>query len=127
MRRRQIAVLAVVAAVAALVTPAAEAKFEVSLVFAPAQPVVREPVRATLRTEIVLRKGQEMRLVAVGPWRRQSGQAVVYARLVRIGPRAFTARLRFPNAGLWRLEVVTSPGADSLPPNEWRLKVRAGR
>ena len=119
--------LAVLAAVAALVTPAAEAKFKVSLAFEPAQPITRHPVRATLRTEIVLREGQEMRLVAVGPWRRLSGQAVVYARLVRIGPRAFTARLRFPYAGLWRLEVVTAPGSDSLPPNEWRLRIRAGR
>jgi hypothetical protein len=109
-------VVAVVAAVASVETPVVEAKFTVSLAVQPAQPTVRQAVRMTLRTEIVLPRKQEMSLVAIGPWRKQSGQGVLYARLVRTGPRAFTARLRFPYAGRWRIELVTRPGSASLPP-----------
>lgn len=122
MRGRGIAVLAAFAAVIAA-TPAADAKFKVSLAFRPAQPLAGHVVRATLRTEIVLPKWQEMRFVAVGRWRRQSGQAVLYARLVRIGPRVFRASLRFPHAGHWRVQVVVEPGSASLPPGEWQVRV----
>jgi hypothetical protein len=123
MSRRQITVLAVASAVAALVAPPAEAKFKVWLTFKPAQPIVRQPVRMTMRTEIVLPKGQSMTVIAVGPWRQQSGQAVRYARLVRIGPRSFRATLRFPYAGRWRLQVISEPGSASLPPTFREVRV----
>jgi hypothetical protein len=50
-------------------------------------------------------------LIAVGPWREQSGQGVLDVRFVRTGPRAFMTRLRFPYAGRWRLQVVSASGA----------------
>jgi hypothetical protein len=76
MGRRHVAPLAVVAAVAALVTPAAEAKFKVSIALEPAQPIARQPVRMTIRTEIVLPKRESVSLIAVGPWKEQSGVRV---------------------------------------------------
>jgi hypothetical protein len=111
MGRTHVAALAFVAAVAALVTPAAEAKFKVSLALERAQPIARQPVRITMRTSIVLPKRESVSLIAVGPWREQSGQGVLDVRLVRVGPRAFQTRVRFPYAGRWRLQVVSGSGA----------------
>ena len=122
-RQRRMA-LAAMAAVAALVTPAAEAKFRVSVSFEPPQPLARQPVRVTMRTEVVLPKRQSMSVIAVGPWRQQSGQGVFTVRLVRIAPRAFKASLRFPYAGRWRLQVVSAPGSAPLPPVLREVRVR---
>ncbi len=41
------------AAVAVFVAPAAEAKVKASLAFRPAQPIARQPVRVTMRTDVV--------------------------------------------------------------------------
>ena len=106
MGRNHVAPLAVVAAVVALVTPAAEAKFKVFLALERAQPIARQPVRITLRTAIALPHREGVSLIAVGPWREQFGQCVLDVRLMRIGPRAFQTRVRFPYAGRWRLQVV---------------------
>jgi hypothetical protein len=124
-RRHHVGPLAVVAAVAALVTPAAEAKFEASVTLEPAQPIVRQPVRITMRTDIVLPKRESVSLIAVGPWRDQSGQGVLDVRLVRIGPRVFKTRLRFPYAGRWRLQVVSGSGA-SLAGRQVRVRLERG-
>ena len=114
MGQRYGAPLAVVAVVAALLTPAAEAKFKVSLALEPAQPSARQPVRMTMRTAIALPNRERVILVAVGPWREQSGQGVLNVRLVRVGPRAFKTRLRFPYAGRWRLQVFSGSGANLI-------------
>ena len=112
MGRNHVAPLAVVAAVAALVTPAAEAKFKASLALERAQPIALQPVRITMRTAIALPHGESVSLIAVGPWREQSGQSVLDVRLKRIGPRAFETRLRFPYAGRWRLQAFSASGAN---------------
>ena len=116
--------LAVAVAAAALASPAAEAKFKVSLAVEPAQPIARQPVRVTMRTDIVLPKRQTMSLIAIGPWRQQSGQGVLDVRLVRIGARAFRASLRFPYAGRWRVQVVSAPDSAPLPPVARQVRVR---
>lgn len=111
MGRNHVAPVAVAAAVAALMAPAGEAKFKVALALERAQPIARQPVRITMRTEIVLPKRESVNLIAVGPWREQSGQGVLDVRLVRIGPRAFKTMLRFPYSGRWRLQVFSASGA----------------
>jgi hypothetical protein len=75
--------------------------------------VARQAVTVTLRTDVVLPK-QRVMLVAVGPWRERSGQGVLYVRLVRIGPRAVEARLRFPYAGRWALQAFSASGANII-------------
>jgi hypothetical protein len=114
MSRHHVAAFAVLAAAAAFLTPAAEAKFRASLALHPAQPVARHPVRLTMRTDIVLPRNETVTLVAVGPWRKRDGQGVRYVRLVRNGPRAFEARLRFPYAGRWRVQVMSASGANLI-------------
>jgi hypothetical protein len=126
MGRTHVAPLAVVAAVAALVTPTAEAKFKVSLALEPAQPIARQPVRITMRTAIALPHRESVSLIAVGPWREQSGQGVLDVRLMRIGPRAFQTRVRFPYAGRWRLQIVSGSGA-TLTGRQVRVRSTAAR
>jgi hypothetical protein len=79
-----------------------------------------------MRTEVVLPRKQSMRLIAVGPWTEEFGQTVLDVRFVRLGPRAFRARLRFPQAGRWRLTVLNSgaPGSVALPPADRQVTVR---
>ena len=129
MRPLRLASCALVVVVVGALTPGAAAKFRVSLAFEPRQPVVRQPVLMTMRTEIVLAQRQRITVVAVGPWRDESGQGLVEARLVRVAPRVFRVRLRFPNAGRLRLQVVNGPGSDALPPigAEVRVRPRVGR
>jgi hypothetical protein len=119
MRRNHVAALAVVAAVAALVAPAAEAKFKASLALERDRPIARQPVRITMRISIVLPNRESVSLIAVGPWRDQSGQGVLDVRLMRIGPRAFQTRLRFPYAGRWRLQVFSGSGATLAGRQVW--------
>lgn len=64
-----------------------------------------------MRIDIVLPKKHDVYLIAVGPWRQQSGQGVLDVRLARLGPRAFKTSLRFPYAGRWRVQVVSGSGA----------------
>jgi hypothetical protein len=111
---RHVVPLAIVAAVVGLVTPSAEAKFGVSLVVQPARPIARQPVRMTMRTDVVLPKSESLSLIAVGPWRAHYGQGVRQVRLVRIGARTFKTRLRFPYSGRWRLQVVSESGANLI-------------
>jgi hypothetical protein len=121
--------LAVAAASALFFAAGAEAKFDIVLVVEPARPVAGNVVRVTMRTEIVLPKEHGMRLNVVGPWRDQSGHGFFDARLVRTGPRTFTARFRFPYAGRWRLIVPNwgAPGSAFPPPVDRPVRVRSRR
>lgn len=121
MRHRLLPVVLVVAAIAALLVPMADAKFRISTTIQPARPVAGSPSRLIMRTEIDLAKEHGIRLYAVGPWRRSSGQATFEVRLVRAGPRMVAAAIRFPYAGRWHLSVPAS--AASGPVDLW-VRVR---
>jgi hypothetical protein len=130
MERSSLATLATVVAAAALVlAPTAEAKFSISLTVEPSRPIAGDPVRLTMRTGIVLPKQHGMRLNAVGPWREELGQSFLDVRLIRIGPRAFKAKVRFPHAGRWRLIVPNwgAPGSAHPPPVDRPVMVRPRR
>jgi hypothetical protein len=124
--RRTLAAAAVVALVSA---PGAAAKFDISLAVQPPRPFAGDVVRVVIRTDIVLPKKHWMRLNVRGPWREQSGHGFFEARLVRTGPRVFTARFRFPYAGRWRLIVPNwgAPGSASPAPVDRPIRVRARR
>jgi hypothetical protein len=121
--------LPVAAAVAMLFAPSGESKFDISFTFEPTHPIARHDVGLTMRTDVVLPRKQSMRLIAVGPWREQFGQTVLDIQLVRVGPRAFRARYRFPHSGRWSLTVLHSgaPGSVPLPPNGVLVTVRPPR
>jgi hypothetical protein len=126
MRTGQVTTIAVATAVALLLMPSAEAKFSISLTVEPVRPMVGQSARVTMRTGVVLPRKHGMRLNAVGPWHEQFGQAFVDVKLVRIGPRAFRANLRFPYAGRWRLIVPNwgAPGSAYPPPVDRPVRVR---
>jgi hypothetical protein len=129
MERSPLTTLAAVVAAALVLTPAAEAKFSISLTVEPYSPMAGDPVRVTMRTGIVLPKKHGMRLNAVGPWRTELGQGFFEARLIRIGSRAFRATVRFPYAGRWRLIVPNwgAPGSAYPPPVDRPVRVRPRR
>lgn len=129
MTRSRVTTLAALAAAALVLTPAVEAKFDISLTVGPARPIAGDPVRVTMLTGVVLPKRHGMRLNAVGPWRDEFGQGFFEARLVRIGPRAFTAKIRFPYAGRWRLIVPNwgAPGSAFPAPVDRPVRVRPRR
>ena len=129
MERSPLTTLAAVVAAALVLTPVAEAKFSISLTVDPYSPVAGNQVRVTMRTGIVLPKKHGMRLNAVGLWRKELGQGFFDARLIRIGPRAFRAVVRFPYAGRWRLIVPNwgAPGSAYPPPVDRPVKVRPRR
>jgi hypothetical protein len=118
--------LALVAALALAVAPAAEAKFSISLSVEPAQPWVKQPARVIARTGITLPGDHGLRLHVVGPGRARYDTAVLYFRLRRIGPRTFGATVRFPRGGRWRLIVPNwnDQGSTSPPPAERRVRVQ---
>jgi hypothetical protein len=99
---------AVVAAVALLFAPSAEAKFRMTLTLEPGRPVARATARLTLRTDVALARPHGIRLFAVGPWRAQSGQGSFEVKLRRAGPRTLEANVRFPYPGRWHLDVPPS-------------------
>jgi hypothetical protein len=117
---------AIVAAVALVAAPSAGAKFSISLAVEPARPIAKQPVRVTMRTGIELPEKHGMRLFAVGPWREKHGVATFDVRLVRTGPAAFKATIRFPHAGRWRLIVPNwgAPGSAYPPPIDRPVRVR---
>jgi hypothetical protein len=121
MRRDRLAPLTVVAAVAVLLIPLAEAKFRISVTIEPARPIAVSPARVIMRTEIALAREHGIRMHAVGPWRRGSGQAFFEVRLVRIGPRTLRGSVRFPYPGRWHLNV---PASGASPPVDRWVRVR---
>jgi hypothetical protein len=74
-----------------------------------------------MRTDIALRREHGIRLFAVGPWRKNLGQAFFEIQLVRIAPRTLTGRVRFPYPGRWHLNV---PPSGASPPVDLWVKVR---
>jgi hypothetical protein len=126
MSRSRVTTLAVLAAAALVVTSGVEAKFDISLTVEPSRPIAGDPTRVIMRTEVVLPRKHGMRLNAVGPWRDELGQAFFEPRLVRIGPRAFRAKIRFPYAGRWRLIVPNwgAPGSAYPAPVDRVVRVR---
>jgi hypothetical protein len=109
MKRRLLSLLAIGAS-AVLLVPAAEAKFRLTVTVEPARPIVRSSARVVLRTDVDLPREHRIRLFAVGPWRKDVGQAFFEIRLVRVSPRMRTGRVRFPYPGRWRLSAPP-PGA----------------
>jgi hypothetical protein len=126
MGRTRVTTLTVLATAAFVLTAGAEAKFDISLTVEPSRPIAGDPTRVTMRTGVVLPTKHGMRLNAVGPWRDELGQAFVELRLVRIGPRAFRAKIRFPYAGRWRLIVPNwgAPGSAYPAPVDRVVRVR---
>jgi hypothetical protein len=110
MKRGLFPLLAIISVSAALVVPSAEAKFRLSVTMEPARPTARSGARVLLRTDIDLPRKHGIRLFAVGPWRKNLGQAFFEIRLMRIAPRTLTGRVRFPHPGRWHLNVPP-PGA----------------
>jgi hypothetical protein len=129
MNRSHVTTLAALAAATLLLTPAAEAKFDISLTVEPSRPIAGEPVRVMMWTGVVRPKKHGMRLNAVGPWRDEFGQGFFDVRLVRIGPQAFRAKIRFPYAGRWRLIVPNwgAPGSAWPAPVDKPVRVRPRR
>jgi hypothetical protein len=120
MSRNRLAPLTVTA-VAVLLIPSAEAKLRMSVTIDPARPVAGSPARVIMRTDVPLAKEHRIRLHAVGPWRKNIGQAFFEVRLVRIGPRTLRGSVRFPYPGRWHLNV---PAARASPPLDRWVGVR---
>jgi hypothetical protein len=99
------------AALAASLIPAADAKVRASLKFAPSPPVAQRAIRVALRTDADLPNSESLTLVAVGPWKGDDGQAVRYLRLRPTGTLGYAATIRFPYAGWWRVQVTSASGA----------------
>jgi hypothetical protein len=113
--------LAVISISAALLAPAAEAKFRLSVTMEPARPAARSGARVVMRTDIDLPTEHGIRLFAVGPWRKNLGQAFFEIRLMQIAPRTLTGRVRFPYPGRWHLNV---PPSGASPPVDLWVRVR---
>jgi hypothetical protein len=94
---------------AALVVPAADAKFRLSVVVEPQRPTAGVPARVVMRSHVDLPSAHAIRLFAVGPWRRNGGQGYFEVRLARRSPRVLTGRARFPYAGRWHLNAPSPP------------------
>ena len=124
---KQLAALLSVAALVALVPArSAEAKFSITLALQPKRPIAGQPVRVVMRTGASLPKKHGLKLTAIGPWRTSFGQTFFDVRLVRLGPRQFTATVRFPYSGRWRLIVPNwgAPGSAYPPPVDLPVRVR---
>ena len=121
MRVHGVTALGAAAVVFAAATPAADGKFKLSLALAPKPPIAGQTARVTIQTDVVLPRRQRLSLIAVGPWRAATGQAIVDVRLRRVGPRAFRASVRFSYAGRWHVQLVDS----AVPPNGWYVRVRS--
>jgi hypothetical protein len=106
-------------------TPA-EAKFSISLTVDPAQPWAKQPARVIVRTGIALPRKHGLRLQAVGPGKARYETTFFDVRLLRTGPRAFKATVRFPRGGRWRLIVPNwgAPGSAYPPPVNRRVRVQ---
>jgi hypothetical protein len=114
-------------ALALAFVPAADAKkFRVSLTVQPAHVWVKQPARVIVRTSIVLPASHVLPLNVVGPWHPRHGNAFFEPRLRRTGPKTFTASVRFPYGGRWRLIVPNwiATGSASPPPGSHELRVQ---
>jgi hypothetical protein len=99
------------AVAAALISaPSAAGKFSISLAVEPTPLWAKQPARVTIRTGTALPPKHGMRLFAVGPWRDKYGVASFEIRLIRTGPAALKATVRFPHGGRWQLIVPNVAG-----------------
>jgi hypothetical protein len=121
MTRSLLPLVAIIGAGGALLVPSADAKFRLSITLEPARPTARSAAHVVVRTDIDLPKAHGIRLMAVGPWRDDLGQAVFEIRLVRTATRTLTGRVRFPYPGRWILNVP--PSGASPPAARW-VRVR---
>lgn len=102
---RPVPLFVVIGAAGLLLAPSAEAKFRLSIATEPSRPIARSGTRVIVRTDIDLPREHGVRLTAVGPWRRNLGQAVFEIRLVWTGSRRLMGLVRFPYPGRWHLDV----------------------
>jgi hypothetical protein len=114
----QIGAIAVLAIVA---SPAADAKFRLTVSVEPARPVVGAIARLSVRTDVALARRHGIRLQAVGPWQDDAGQTLLEVRLRRIDRDTLVGTVRFPYAGRWRLDI---PPSSASPPFQRSLTVR---
>jgi hypothetical protein len=117
-RSVQIGAIAVLAIVA---SPAAEAKFRLTVTVEPARPLVGAIARVSVRTDVALPRRHGIRLQAVGPWQDDVGQKLLEIRLRRIDPYTIAGTVRFSYAGRWRLDI---PPSSASPPFQRLVTVR---
>jgi hypothetical protein len=109
---------------AVLLVPSADAKFDLAITLEPTRPTARSAARVVLRTDIDLPKAHGIRLVAVGPWRKNLGQSVLEIQLAWTAVRTLTGHVRFPYPGRWHLHVPPS-GASGAGADRWvRVRLR---
>ena len=123
---KRLMVLAGVAGVALLSAAPAEAKFRITLTVEPAHVWAKQPARILIHTSRVLARKHGLRLNVVGPYYASTGNPYFEPRLRRTGPKTYTATVRFPRGGLWRLIVPNwgAPGSASPPPVDRRVRVQ---
>ena len=124
--------VATIAVLALFVTPAAAAKFRLSLALGAGSPKAGQPITVVLRSGIDL--DYDLELIAVAPGRSWydvvgvvTGDSVLaQARIprdgfavpvVRVAPNRWRALVTFPRAGRWRLIVPNwGPEGFAIPP-----------
>jgi hypothetical protein len=106
--------LAVAGASGILLVPSAAAKSGLFVTIEPARPTARADTRVVIRSDVDPPTAHGIRLYAVGPWRRNLGQAFFEIRLTRVAPRTLTGRVRFPYPGRWQLSIPPPAASPAL-------------
>jgi hypothetical protein len=126
---------AVVIVVACIATPAALAKFRMTMTLGDSTPRARQPFTVVVHTEEAIPPLDYIKLIAVAPGKgwydvvgRVTGDSVIAKanlphdgfriKLVRTGAKTWRAVARLPRPGRWRLVVpnVTKDGFMIPPP-----------
>lgn len=137
-RSSRVRIVVLLAVVALVAVPAAQAKGRLSIAIGDRTPRVDEPFTVTVRTEWVVPTGDWLRLIAVAPgvgWYDVVGVVTGASRiakadiphdgfgirLVRVAPKTWRATVRLPRAGRWRLVVPNGSqyGFMIPPPTAW--------
>jgi hypothetical protein len=126
MKRLAFLPLALTAVVAGAAATSAEAKFGMTLTVQPNPLWAKQPATVVVRTGIVLARDHGLDLHVVGQGRTRGETRIFYPRLRRTGPKEFTAIVRFPRGGTWRLIVPNwnDQGSTSPPPVARKVTVR---
>jgi hypothetical protein len=125
MGRNRLVPLAVVAAVACLIVPLADAKFRMWVTVSPARPAAGNSASVIMRTDVAVPRRHGIRLYAVGPYRTGVGQAFFEVTLVRTRPAVLRGSVVFPYRGRWHLNVPPS-AASGAGFDKWvRVRPRA--
>jgi hypothetical protein len=129
MKRLAFLSLTLTALAAGVAPPSAEAKFRMTLSVHPTPLWAKKPATVIVRTGIVLARDHGLDLHVVGPGRTRGETGIFYPRLRRTGPKEFTATVRFPRGGTWRLIVPNwnDQGSTSPPPVQRTVRVRPTR